>query len=404
MNIIKRNGMEVIFNIDKIKEAINHANRDVDPQDQIDSVGIIEIATFIAAECEKLKRAITVEEVQDFVEDALLDRGYYKLAKAYITYRYKHALLRKSNTTDTKILSLINLENEEIKQENSNKNPIIVSTQRDYMAGEVSKDLTKRYLLPADVIEAHEKGIIHFHDMDYFAQHIHNCDLINLEDMLQNGTIISGTLIEKPHSFATACNIATQIVAQVASCQYGGQTFTVSHLTPFVDISRQRIKKEVLNELDIICDKCENLSEVDINRIVERRVRQEVKRGVQTIQYQINTLMTTNGQSPFVSINLYLHEVPEGRTRDDLAMIIEEILTQRIQGTKNAQGIWITPAFPKLLYVLEEDNINPDSKYYYLTRLAAKCTAKRMVPDYISEKKMLELKGDCYPCMGKRKL
>lgn len=404
MNIIKRNGTEVIFNIDKIKEAIGHANHDVDPQDQIDSVGIIEIATFIAAECEKLKRAITVEEVQDFVEDALLDRGYYKLAKAYITYRYKHALLRKSNTTDTKILSLINLENEEIKQENSNKNPVIVSTQRDYMAGEVSKDLTKRYLLPADIIEAHEKGIIHFHDMDYFAQHIHNCDLINLEDMLQNGTIISNTLIEKPHSFATACNIATQIVAQVASCQYGGQTFTVSHLAPFVDISRQKIKKEILNELDIICDKCENLSEVDIDRIVERRVRQEVKRGVQTIQYQINTLMTTNGQSPFVSINLYLHEVPEGRTRDDLAIIIEEILTQRIQGTKNAQGIWITPAFPKLLYVLEEDNINPDSKYYYLTRLAAKCTAKRMVPDYISEKKMLELKGDCYPCMGKRKL
>lgn len=404
MNIIKRNGTEVIFNIDKIKEAIGHANRDVDPQDQIDSMGIIEIATFIAAECEKLKRAITVEEVQDFVEDALLDRGYYKLAKAYITYRYKHALMRKSNTTDTKILSLINLENEEIKQENSNKNPVIVSTQRDYMAGEVSKDLTKRYLLPADIIEAHEKGIIHFHDMDYFAQHIHNCDLINLEDMLQNGTIISNTLIEKPHSFATACNIATQIVAQVASCQYGGQTFTVSHLAPFVDISRQKIKKEILNELDIICDKCENLSEVDIDRIVERRVRQEVKRGVQTIQYQINTLMTTNGQSPFVSINLYLHEVPEGRTRDDLAIIIEEILTQRIQGTKNAQGIWITPAFPKLLYVLEEDNINPDSKYYYLTRLAAKCTAKRMVPDYISEKKMLELKGDCYPCMGKRKL
>ena len=402
MNIIKRNGTEVIFNIDKIKEAIGHANRDVDPQDQIDSVGIIEIATFIAAECEKLKRAITVEEVQDFVEDALLDRGYYKLAKAYITYRYKHALMRKSNTTDTKILSLINLENEEIKQENSNKNPIIVSTQRDYMAGEVSKDLTKRYLLPADIIEAHEKGIIHFHDMDYFAQHIHNCDLINLEDMLQNGTIISNTLIEKPHSFATACNIATQIVAQVASCQYGGQTFTVSHLAPFVDISRQKIKKEILSELDIICDKCENLSEVDIDRIVERRVRQEVKRGVQTIQYQINTLMTTNGQSPFVSINLYLHEVPEGRTRDDLAIIIEEILTQRIQGTKNAQGIWITPAFPKLLYVLEEDNINPDSKYYYLTRLAAKCTAKRMVPDYISEKKMLELKGDCYPCMGCR--
>lgn len=295
MNIIKRNGTEVVFNIDKIKEAIGHANHDVDPQDQIDSVGIIEIATFIAAECEKLKRAITVEEVQDFVEDALLDRGYYKLAKAYITYRYKHALLRKSNTTDTKILSLINLENEEIKQENSNKNPVIVSTQRDYMAGEVSKDLTKRYLLPADIIEAHEKGIIHFHDMDYFAQHIHNCDLINLEDMLQNGTIISNTLIEKPHSFATACNIATQIVAQVASCQYGGQTFTVSHLAPFVDISRQKIKKEILNELDIICDKCENLSEVDIDRIVERRVRQEVKRGVQTIQYQINTLMTTNG-------------------------------------------------------------------------------------------------------------
>ena len=403
MNIIKRNGTEVIFNIDKIKEAIGHANRDVDPQDQIDSVGIIEIATFIAAECEKLKRAITVEEVQDFVEDALLDRGYYKLAKAYITYRYKHALLRKSNTTDTKILSLINLENEEIKQENSNKNPIIVSTQRDYMAGEVSKDLTKRYLLPADVIEAHEKGIIHFHDMDYFAQHMYNCCLINLEDMLQNGTVISGTLIEKPHSFATACNVATQIMAQVASCQYGGQSITLSHLAPFVDISRQRIKKELLNELEIICDNCINSTEIDIDRITERRVRQEVKRGVQTIQYQINTLQTTNGQSPFCTIFMYLNEIADLQTKNDLAMIIEEVLIQRYQGTKNEQGVWITPAFPKLIYALEEDNINPDGKYYYLTRLAAKCTAKRLVPDYISEKIMKQIKNNyCFPSMGCR--
>lgn len=403
MNVIKRNGQEVVFNLDKVKSAIAKANKDVAPQDQIDGLGIINIATAVDEECQNLKRAVNVEEIQDFVEDTLLEMGYYRLAKAYMTYRYQHALMRQTNTTDGKILSLINLENEEIKQENSNKNPVIVSTQRDYMAGEVSKDLSKRYLLPPDIIEAHNKGIIHFHDMDYFAQHIHNCDLINLEDMLQNGTIISGTLIEKPHSFATACNIATQIVAQVASCQYGGQTFTMSHLAPFVDISRQKIKQEVEKEFKEIY-KLEDIDQEKINEIVESRVKTEIKRGIQTIQYQINTLMTTNGQSPFVSVNLYLHEVPEGRTRDDLALIIEEVFKQRIQGTKNAQGIWITPAFPKLLYVLEEDNINPKGKYYYLTRLAAKCTAKRMVPDYISEKKMLELKGDCYPCMGKRKL
>lgn len=401
MNVIKRNGQEVVFNLDKIESAIAKANKDVAPQDQIDGLGIINIATAVDGECQNLKRAVNVEEIQDFVEDTLLEMGYYRLAKAYMTYRYQHALMRQTNTTDGKILSLINLENEEIKQENSNKNPVIVSTQRDYMAGEVSKDLSKRYLLPPDIIEAHNKGIIHFHDMDYFAQHIHNCDLINLEDMLQNGTIISGTLIEKPHSFATACNIATQIVAQVASCQYGGQTFTMSHLAPFVDISRQKIKQEVEKEFKEIY-KLEDIDQEKINEIVESRVKTEIKRGIQTIQYQINTLMTTNGQSPFVSVNLYLHEVPEGRTRDDLALIIEEVFKQRIQGTKNAQGIWITPAFPKLLYVLEEDNINPKGKYYYLTRLAAKCTAKRMVPDYISEKKMLELKGDCYPCMGCR--
>lgn len=403
MNVIKRNGQEVVFDLGKIKAAIAKANKDVAPTDRIDSLGIINIATAVNDECENLKRAVNVEEIQDFVEDTLLEMGYYKLAKAYIAYRYQHALMRQTNTTDGKILSLINLENEEIKQENSNKNPVIVSTQRDYMAGEVSKDLSKRYLLPSDIIEAHNKGIIHFHDMDYFAQHIHNCDLINLEDMLQNGTIISGTLIEKPHSFATACNIATQIVAQVASCQYGGQTITMSHLAPFVDVSRQKIKQEVEKEFREIY-KLENIDEDKINEIVESRVKTEIKRGVQTIQYQINTLMTTNGQSPFLSLNLYLNEVPAGRTRDDLALIIEEVFKQRIQGTKNAQGIWITPAFPKLLYVLEEDNINPQGKYYYLTRLAAKCTAKRMVPDYISEKKMLELKGDCYPCMGKRKL
>ena len=401
MNVIKRNGQEVVFDLGKIKAAIAKANKDVAPTDRIDSLGIINIATAVNDECENLKRAVNVEEIQDFVEDTLLEMGYYKLAKAYIAYRYQHALMRQTNTTDGKILSLINLENEEIKQENSNKNPVIVSTQRDYMAGEVSKDLSKRYLLPPDIIEAHNKGIIHFHDMDYFAQHIHNCDLINLEDMLQNGTIISGTLIEKPHSFATACNIATQIVAQVASCQYGGQTITMSHLAPFVDISRQKIKQEVEKEFKEIY-KLEDIDQEKINEIVESRVKTEIKRGVQTIQYQINTLMTTNGQSPFLSLNLYLNEVPAGRTRDDLALIIEEVFKQRIQGTKNAQGIWITPAFPKLLYVLEEDNINPEGKYYYLTRLAAKCTAKRMVPDYISEKKMLELKGDCYPCMGCR--
>ena len=349
--------------------------------------------------CQSLGRAPTVEEIQDFVEHQIMAHGAFEVAKRYITYRYNRSLVRKSNTTDDKILSLIECNNEEAKQENSNKNPVVNSTQRDYMAGEVSRDLTNRLLLPEDIVKAHEEGIIHFHDTDYYAQHMHNCDLVNLEDMLQNGTVITGTLIERPHSFATACNIATQIVAQVASNQYGGQSISLTHLAPFVDVSRQKIRKQVLAEVEALgVDPTED----KITEIVEKRLREEIRRGVQTIQYQVVTLLTTNGQAPFITVFMYLNEARSEQEKRDLAVIIEEMLEQRYQGVKNEQGVWVTPAFPKLIYVLEEDNIHDDSPYYYLTQLAAKCTARRMVPDYISEKKMLELKGDVYPCMGCR--
>lgn len=407
MNVIKRNGSEVEFNLSKIKSAISKANSekhsDITEADLIDEETLNKVCNRVWTRCKKYNRAIHVEEIQDIVEDALMYYNKYNLAKHYIKFRYQKELDRRANTTDARILSIVDLKNEEAKKENANKNPTILSTQRDYMAGEVSKDLTNRYFLPKDIREAHEDGIIHFHDADYFAQHMHNCDLWNLEDMLQNGTVINNTLIEKPHSFATACNICTQIMAQIASNQYGGQTITLSHLAPFVDVSRQKIHADVLEELDGV-----TTEEKVVDRIVRKRVREEVRRGVQTIQYQINTLLTANGQTPFVSICMYLNEVPEGQLKDDLAMIIEEMLIQRIQGVKNEKGVWITPAFPKLLYVTEEDNIHPDSKYWYLTKLAAKCTAKRMVPDYISEKKMLEFKidkngnGNCYPCMGCR--
>ena len=349
--------------------------------------------------CQSLGRAPTVEEIQDFVEHQIMAHGAFEVAKRYITYRYNRSLVRKSNTTDDKILSLIECNNEEAKQENSNKNPVVNSTQRDYMAGEVSRDLTNRLLLPEDIVKAHEEGIIHFHDTDYYAQHMHNCDLVNLEDMLQNGTVITGTLIERPHSFATACNIATQIVAQVASNQYGGQSISLTHLAPFVDVSRQKIRKQVLAEVEALGVEP---TEDKITEIVEKRLREEIRRGVQTIQYQVVTLLTTNGQAPFITVFMYLNEARSEQEKRDLAVIIEEMLEQRYQGVKNEQGVWVTPAFPKLIYVLEEDNIHNDSPYYYLTRLAAKCTARRMVPDYISEKKMLELKGDVYPCMGCR--
>ena len=408
MKIIKRDRTEVDFDVSKIYNAIMAANNDVPPLHQIDSAVAWEFARTIEEKCKHNPKTPKVEEIQDEVEYTLME-GYPVLAKAYITYRYEHNLLRKQNTTDAQILTTVNLENEEVRQENSNKDPAIIPTQRDYIAGLVSRDITDRYLLPEDITKAHEAGIIHFHDSDYFVQRSHNCCLVNLEDMLQNGTVINKTLIEKPHSFATACNIATQIMAQVASCQYGGQTITLTHLAPFVDVSRQRITKEVLNELD---DVKENIPYNDfislVLKITEDRVRDEIRRGVQTMQYQINTLMTTNGQTPFVSISMYLGEAKPGRELEDLALIIEEVLNQRLQGVKNEAGVWVTPAFPKLLYVLEEDNINPDSPYYYLTELAAKCTAKRMVPDYISEKKMKEYKinangtGDCYPCMGCR--
>ena len=407
MNVIKRNGSEVEFNLAKIKAAISKANSekhsDITEADLIDEETLNKVCNRVWTRCKKYNRAIHVEEIQDIVEDALMYYNKYNLAKHYIKFRYQKELDRRANTTDARILSIVDLKNEEAKKENANKNPTILSTQRDYMAGEVSKDLTNRYFLPKDIREAHEDGIIHFHDADYFAQHMHNCDLWNLEDMLQNGTVINNTLIEKPHSFATACNICTQIMAQIASNQYGGQTITLSHLAPFVDVSRKKIYADVVEELEGVTTE----SKV-IDRIVRKRVREEVRRGVQTIQYQINTLLTANGQTPFVSICMYLNEVPEGQLKDDLAMIIEEMLIQRIQGVKNEKGVWITPAFPKLLYVTEEDNIHPDSKYWYLTKLAAKCTAKRMVPDYISEKKMLEFKidkngnGNCYPCMGCR--
>ena len=399
MKVIKRNGAEVAFDITKIISAVTKANEVVDESERMTPVQIQRIAESVELECQKLDRAPTVEEIQEFVETHIMAHGAYEVAKRYITYRYSRSLVRKANTTDDRILSLIECNNEEAKQENSNKNPVVNSTQRDYMAGEVSRDLAARLLLPADIVKAHEDGIIHFHDTDYYAQHMHNCDLVNLEDMLQNGTVITGTLIEKPHSFATACNIATQIVAQVASNQYGGQSISLTHLAPFVDVSRQKLRKAVIAELD---DLGVAPGEEKIAEITEKRLREEIRRGVQTIQYQVVTLLTTNGQAPFITVFMYLGETEDEQTKRDLALIIEETLEQRYEGVKNEQGVWVTPAFPKLIYVLEEDNIHEDSPYYYLTKLAAKCTARRMVPDYISEKKMLELKGDVYPCMGCR--
>ena len=399
-NVIKRNGEEVDFNSQKIINAVHKANAEVDRLHQMNDYQIIAIADSIANKVHDSTHAVNVEDIQDMVETGIMAMRGYEVAQKYVRYRYKRELTRKSNTTDNGILSLLDNINEEVNQENSNKNPVINSTQRDYMAGEVSKDLSRRVLLPEEIVKAHEEGIIHFHDTDYFAQIEHNCDLINLEDMLQNGTVISETLIEKPHSFFTACNVTTQIVAQVASNQYGGQSFTLAHLAPFVDISRRKIRKNVIEERK----ECgESLDENIISRVTERRLRDEIRSGIQTIQYQLITLMTCNGQAPFVTVFMYLDEVPEGQTRDDLAMIIEEVLVQRMQGVKNEKGVWITPAFPKLIYVLDEDNIFEESKYWKLTELAARCTAKRMVPDYISAKIMKELKqGDVYPCMGCR--
>ena len=399
MKIIKRNGAEVAFDIQKIERAITKANNSVTEADRMTPVQIGRIAESVELQCQKMNRAPTVEEIQDMVEHHIMAHGAFEVAKHYITYRYTRSLVRRANTTDDKILSLIECNNEEAKQENSNKNPVVNSTQRDYMAGEVSRDITNRLLLPQDIVEAHEEGIIHFHDTDYFAQHMHNCDLVNLEDMLQNGTVITGTMIEKPHSFATACNIATQIVAQVASNQYGGQSISLTHLAPFVEVSRQKIRRIVLAEMASIGV---DPGEEKINELVEARLREEIRRGVQTIQYQVVTLLTTNGQAPFITVFMYLNEARDEREKKDLAMIIEEMLLQRYQGVKNEQGVWVTPAFPKLIYTLEEDNIHEDSPYWYLTELAAKCTARRMVPDYISEKKMKELKGDVYTCMGCR--
>ena len=399
MKIIKRNGAEVAFDIQKIERAITKANNSVTEADRMTPVQIGRIAESVELQCQKMNRAPTVEEIQDMVEHHIMAHGAFEVAKHYITYRYTRSLVRRANTTDDKILSLIECNNEEAKQENSNKNPVVNSTQRDYMAGEVSRDITNRLLLPQDIVEAHEEGIIHFHDTDYFAQHMHNCDLVNLEDMLQNGTVITGTMIEKPHSFATACNIATQIVAQVASNQYGGQSISLTHLAPFVEVSRQKIRRIVLAEMASIGV---DPGEEKIHELVEARLREEIRRGVQTIQYQVVTLLTTNGQAPFITVFMYLNEARDEREKKDLAMIIEEMLLQRYQGVKNEQGVWVTPAFPKLIYTLEEDNIHEDSPYWYLTELAAKCTARRMVPDYISEKKMKELKGDVYTCMGCR--
>ena len=398
--IIKRNGKEVDFDVEKITNAISKANDEMDRIHQLSEYQIEAIADTIAQEVEKSTHAVHVEDIQDMVETGIMEMRGYEVAQKYVRYRYKRELKRKSNTTDNGILALLEHINEEVKQENSNKNPIINSTQRDYMAGEVSKDLSKRVLLPEEIVQAHEAGIIHFHDTDYFAQKEHNCDLINLEDMLQNGTVISETMIEKPHSFFTACNVTTQIVAQVASNQYGGQSFTLAHLAPFVDISRKKIRKNVIEERK----ECgESQDEAIISKVTERRLKDEIKSGIQTIQYQLITLMTCNGQAPFVTMFMYLDEVPEGQTRDDLALIIEEVLIQRMQGVKNEKGVWITPAFPKLIYVLDEDNITEDSKYWYLTELAAKCTAKRLVPDYISAKIMRQLKKGCvYTCMGCR--
>ena len=405
MKIMKRNGSEVVFDITKIIIAVTKANESVEEPDRMTPVQIQRIAESVELQCQKMNRAPTVEEIQDMVEHHIMAHGAFEVAKHYITYRYTRALVRQSNTTDDKILSLIECNNEEAKQENSNKNPVVNSTQRDYMAGEVSRDITNRILLPKDIVEAHNEGIIHFHDTDYYAQHMHNCDLVNLEDMLQNGTVITGTLIERPHSFATACNIATQIVAQVASNQYGGQSISLTHLAPFVQVSREKIRASVRAEFDAVGV---SVTDDQVNSVAEKRLREEIRRGVQTIQYQVVTLLTTNGQAPFVTVFMYLGEAKNQQEKDDLALIIEETLLQRYQGVKNEQGVWVTPAFPTLIYVLEEDNIHEDSKYWYLTKLAAKCTAKRMVPDYISEKKMLELKvdrngdGHCYPCMGCR--
>ncbi|WP_026524485.1 MULTISPECIES: anaerobic ribonucleoside-triphosphate reductase [unclassified Butyrivibrio] len=400
MKIIKRSGKEVTFDGAKILAAIEKANKEVTPDKSLSADQIKNIEAKVEEKCGLLTRAANVEEIQDMVEDGLMESGKFEVARKYITYRYRHALVRKSNTTDEQIMSLIECNNEEVKQENSNKNPTVNSVQRDYMAGEVSRDITRRFLLPEDVVKAHQEGIIHFHDSDYFAQHMHNCCLVNLEDMLQNGTVISETMIERPKSFSTACNIATQAIAQIASSQYGGQSITLSHLVPFVDVSRQKFRREVRKEFE---DAGMQASDDQINEIAEMRVRKEIERGVQVIQYQVITLMTTNGQAPFITVFMYLDEVPEGQLRDDLALVIEEMLKQRIIGVKNEKGVYITPAFPKLIYVLDEDNIHEGTPYWYLTQLAAKCTAKRMVPDYISAKKMKEYKnGDVYPCMGCR--
>ena len=405
MKIIKRNGTEDIFDASKITNAIIGANKEVVETERLSEEEIDNITNDIEYKCRKMKRALSVEEIQNLVEDELMKLNAFSVARKYITYRFQRALARQSNTTDDQILSLIECANEEVKQENSNKNPTVNSVQRDYMAGEVSKDLTRRILLPEDIVKAHDEGLIHFHDADYFSQHMHNCDLVNLEDMLQNGTVISETMIEKPKSFSTACNVATQIIAQVASSQYGGQSITLSHLAPFVDVSRQKFRKEVKEEFAAIGIP---LDEDKINALAEERLKKEITKGVQTIQYQVVTLMTTNGQAPFITVFMYLNEVPEGRLRDDLAMIIEETLKQRMKGVKNEKGVYITPAFPKLIYALQENNIEPDSQYYYLTELAARCSAKRLVPDYISEKVMKELKvdqngnGQCYPSMGCR--
>ena len=404
MKIIKRNGSEEIFDIEKIVNAISKAN-EADHKNDLTKEQIKDIAEYVEYKCNKMGRAVSVEEIQDMVENQIMSKGAFDLARRYVKYRYTRYLVRKSNTTDNKILTLIECNNEEVKQENSNKNPTVNSVQRDYMAGEVSRDITNRILLPPDIVDAHKKGIIHFHDSDYFAQHMHNCDLVNLEDMLQNGTVISDTLIEKPHSFSTACNIATQIIAQVASNQYGGQSISLTHLAPFVQISREKIRKELLEEIKELGVEAD---EERIDEVTEKRLREEITRGVQTIQYQVVTLLTTNGQAPFVTVFMYLNEARSEQEKADLAMIIEEVLKQRILGVKNEDGVWITPAFPKLIYVLEEDNIDQGTPYYYLTELAAKCTAKRMVPDYISEKMMLKLKvdkngdGHCYTCMGCR--
>ena len=399
MTVIKRNGSEVTFDITKIIAAITKANESVDESIRMTPMQIQRIAESVELSCLKMNRSPSVEEIQDLVEYQIMAHGAYEIAKNYVTYRYTRSLVRRSNTTDEKILSLIECCNEEAKQENANKNPVVNSTQRDYMAGEVSRDITERILLPQEIVDAHREGIIHFHDADYYAQHMHNCDLVNLEDMLQNGTVITGTLIERPHSFATACNIATQIVAQVASNQYGGQSISLTHLAPFVEVSRQKIRKIVEAEMASIGA---DPGPEKITELVETRLREEIRRGVQTIQYQVVTLLTTNGQAPFITVFMYLNEARDEREKKDLAMIIEEMLLQRYQGVKNEDGVWVTPAFPKLIYVLEDDNIAEDSPYWYLTELAAKCTARRMVPDYISEKKMKELKGDVYTCMGCR--